>query len=811
MKAKCSLCALALSLVTLASCGGYQVPKTAYEKVSTAFSGVERSFQNLEKSPQNAKKKNKITPSDLDGGLRAIEALYAEGDVAGDSLDGLSYTEPPMIQFRCLKKVVEKIGSSYSFGTKYYDTIQGTVYYDPESGRKMEQSDAYRYDYDFTLAVSVAIQDNDQIDADVLFDITLRQGEKTYHTDWYVAIALTYKMDSESPTYTMSMYVANGQEELPCMEFGNVYEYDYVNMDHGSIVEWRKLGYETNALMVRDAAHASFEDYLDDEGFEVGTVVSRWYKNHVLRRFARDSQEKTNVLAGALFNKLGLNLTDTDAATFQKKQGSKNEVIKSIYQEFSNLFGEDVIYNLIEKGEDSHGHQEPEAVGIAVINAESRQIVSSITIDDDMYLGELFYTDVGPRLAVAHIDEEGNIKDIIEDIDSLNFVFVIETSVGTVTYKDGALSSNYASFFTNLQSYQADAIEKYYLSILERNGAFETKLAFQNGSGILEIIEIAFHGTFPSDLTQKGFVAYEGEKCAFYLTQSQDEYQLKIKYTTEAELNAYFLSLAKAGWDTKETPYDGQGNVINRREATIARGDKQLYVSTQNADRLSDAIILHYSIGEYVPPVNPWASWPTETVFEKSGNLILLPMPTTQNGSYIHDEDAGIIELHDFTDEEIEDFITALCGYEGGWDGDFLTILKEGRILCRFALNVIQGVVYFTYGEHEEYMRLHYSIGYGIAQMDLLPDYSGYYCYTKFEPGVYEVTCLVSGTGEQYLVDIVGANAKCYSSAGVTYDKESKSLTLTQATDLCFYAGLAASTSVSLIELEDAGKFPYQK
>ena len=60
----------------------------------------------------------------------AIDRLYTSSDNQGDVIDELEYDQPPMIQFQYLKSALEKIGTGFEFGTKYYYDIQNTVYYD---------------------------------------------------------------------------------------------------------------------------------------------------------------------------------------------------------------------------------------------------------------------------------------------------------------------------------------------------------------------------------------------------------------------------------------------------------------------------------------------------------------------------------------------------------------------------------------------------------------------------------------------------------------------------------------------------------
>ena len=103
-------------------------------------------------------------------------------------IDELEYDQPPMIQFQCLKSVLEKIGSDFSFGVKYYDDMTGEVFFDPETGRDMNgisldaTRNQYKYDYLFRLSLRIGIDENDDIKADVSFDIRLTRENEEINT-----------------------------------------------------------------------------------------------------------------------------------------------------------------------------------------------------------------------------------------------------------------------------------------------------------------------------------------------------------------------------------------------------------------------------------------------------------------------------------------------------------------------------------------------------------------------------------------------------------------------------------------------------
>ena len=146
----------------------YKTPKTPFEKVTVALNGVTKSFENYkyeESTSSSAKTRSgkRIAQSDASGALADIADIYKSYDTQGDRVDELDLDKPPMIQFQCLKRFVETVGSGYSFGTKYTDTITGTVYFDPSTGDKKEANDIYKYNYAFTFALAIEIDNSDVI------------------------------------------------------------------------------------------------------------------------------------------------------------------------------------------------------------------------------------------------------------------------------------------------------------------------------------------------------------------------------------------------------------------------------------------------------------------------------------------------------------------------------------------------------------------------------------------------------------------------------------------------------------------------
>lgn len=336
----------------LASCGGVsQSPE--YQKVKKAFDGVESSF----KASQGGRNKKLYGARSLNegssGALSSLEALMeAKAENKGDTIDELRYDEPPMIQFQCLKTVYESIGGSFAFSTKYYDVIKGDAYFDLSNGEEKSKDDGeqYHYSYDFNLGLGISF-DHSLITADVSFDITLKQGEKSYAVSWFVKMLLEYDFNASSPTYALLMLTDNTQTDLP-YRLGVTYEYDYVKVSQNKISEWRKFVYEVDQKLIKDEAHPSFDSYKDAVTYNSGHPS--WYKNGNLRKL-KDLSGGTDLEIARDLYALGLNSSDIQKDDFFKGEGEKNGKIADIYRSFSNIFQKDVIYSLITRHDGKEG------------------------------------------------------------------------------------------------------------------------------------------------------------------------------------------------------------------------------------------------------------------------------------------------------------------------------------------------------------------------------------------------------------------------------------------------------------------------
>ena len=331
------------------------VTDSSLSKVQKAFDGVERSMQSVS-TAKNVNKGIKLASMSQSDALSAIWNAYVSGDKQASASAEIKYDEPPMQQFRYLKAIFEEMGNDYELGTKYSYDITGQIYMDMETGYRVESTaanaEACRYDYVFTFSMSVIMNDDDSIFSEVGFNISLTQGNKNYKTAWYVSFDLDYDFNENQPTYTLAMYTDNKEGELAFLNRVQGYEYDYVQVEKGAIKEWRKFGLETEKEIVFSGKYSSFEDYIA-EGMAYNTDTCKWLKNGDFYKVTQYNAEKTRARAICFADGLGMNSTDIKSAAFFGKESKQNEMIRTFYQRICREYGDDIIYDLVCKKEDS--------------------------------------------------------------------------------------------------------------------------------------------------------------------------------------------------------------------------------------------------------------------------------------------------------------------------------------------------------------------------------------------------------------------------------------------------------------------------
>ena len=586
----------------LVACSGStktKLPTNEHDKVTYAFNGVEKSFKKktIITNSNNRNVKNSILNAvDISSNtLDQIKAVYVNGDIMEDGIDGLEYDQPPMIQFQCLKAIYEKIGDDFTFDNKYFDTITGQIYLDLETGEvKADSKDsAYLISYEFGLAIDIKISTDDLITADVSFDITLIKGNDSYNTKWYCYLILDYDMEKTSPNYKLTMYTANNEKEL---SYRNVctYEYDYVEVVDNAIKEWRKFDIESDIKLIKDNNHQTFQSYLDENiEFRIGT--SRWFYDGKQRKVHQMTDAKAATLGTAYFEGLGLNNTDINDDAFFNITGEQNDALKAIYASFSKIFGFDLIYALVDGGEISGGGSGYTPVEIALYDVDGN-IISGYEVNDTTLIEHLvagFYdvnslTHINTKL--YYRDKDGQLQEI-PDRQTLDYYFTAKRINSNETYDvikvdlDDSIADAYSKLIAANNITSNDVEDHFYIIPVDAN--YDVR-------GNIEFIYHDYQYTpttddegFPKELSDLKIPEYKTEKGRFKYNSSTK--YLAIHDSNLYDASTYIDTLKAAGFSEVET----QNYWIRL---------KRKYDDTQELylifDYSNDIFTLHYEIKE---------------------------------------------------------------------------------------------------------------------------------------------------------------------------------------------------------------------
>ncbi|MCR4911231.1 MAG: hypothetical protein K5925_01735 [Bacilli bacterium] len=338
------------SLFTIAGCGGgsNSTELNKYQKVSKAFAAIGRTLDF-----SSNKSRSSVSPRaiDIHGDTSNFDTYFAGAEIGGEIEDQIDLNTPPFMQFQYLKIIYETIGSNYSFDTKYSHTITGDVYIDFETGYKdKDSSEANKYSFAFDLSVYINIDDNDLITSEVGMDITLTQGQKSYKYYKFALLILDYDFAKNDDNFELAMYDYGEDKDLAYLHCDYGYEYDYCLVSGGKLNEWRKLRYEADRKMFKDASHPTLDSYIN-EGAVITTSNQKWYKDNALKKVFAESPEAL-VISKEAYASFGLNSTDLNPEGYFAKASTDSNAIQTIYDQASRTYGDGLIYHIIAEEED---------------------------------------------------------------------------------------------------------------------------------------------------------------------------------------------------------------------------------------------------------------------------------------------------------------------------------------------------------------------------------------------------------------------------------------------------------------------------
>ena len=343
--------AIPLCLSFLAGCGtSSSLPKTKFEKVQYALNGVEKSLTEQKGVAKKAKPLSRFKRSEED----AIGAIYNLFSAGTSSEPDFQYDEPPMIQFLYIKKTLEKIGSGFDFGVKYQTTITGSIYYDFTTGKDTQEA-AFKQDYSLNFSLYISIDDNDLINCQTLFDVNYTHGDDAHHQVMYAYLLLDYDMTKTDANYKLKLFAVDD-----CSDFQNdkekyfSAEFDYVDVSSDRINEWGKIGYSTNKAIVFDANHRSFSDYASQSSLKLKPTI-QLYRNGLRYQRNQLDNDKVRQAITIACDELGVNGTDIKYKDYISKPHTAQPILKTCFEDFSNIYGRDLMYNIVYTGAKSDG------------------------------------------------------------------------------------------------------------------------------------------------------------------------------------------------------------------------------------------------------------------------------------------------------------------------------------------------------------------------------------------------------------------------------------------------------------------------
>ena len=783
----------------------YKIPTNAHDKVAVAFDGVERSFANYKKTNtrsvvnediSKSRAGKRVVSSDTSGALSDIGDLYKSYDQMNTSIEELEYNQSPMIQFQSVKRVFDAIGNDYVFGTKYSDSITGSVYFDNASGDKKDVDPAYKYDYTFTVSLLIEIDNNDLINGDVAFKIDLSQGETNLQTNWYTTFTLSYDMSKQSPNYTLSMYSDNEEDDLEYLDYGNTYEYDLIEMKDGRINEWRKFCYEVNKRMVKDATHTSFADYVVEPDFRSQIGASQWYKNAILSEITHPTTSKTNKFIAALFDKLGLNTTDINAETFLDKESVSHSVIRQVYQDLSKNLGQELVYNLIINDE---GHkQQIVRKSISILDDELKP-VSQITLQKDTTFRELFNGEQG-NYGIWYFNENGEVLELVENLNTIKFLFRIPyaSNIDPDAFDNSHLDMKISEMYKQLTRKNYEERMTADITIFDTKYILKTQpVSIDLGKEFEGELDTYFKHIFPADVLDLGFPEYESAAGLFEFGSGREPY-LDISQTTQAELDAFDAKLvgnsAEGNW-TKE--------VISGANHYSKLVNHTLYVMEVDSSKIADKVVRIYYNVTQIDDV----SWPTsQELKDASDNVFDFAAPASLNGYFVTDpQKEGTIILKNFTQTEKDAFIETLnnVGEKRNIRDNSIFILKDNHIY-EFGLVYNGNDIEFTYKTIQVldvYQIVIERDGAEPLNFTLDNNLTGYFYKEEFETGIYKVKKVNLSTSESSYLAINGTTLDCYIGK-IAYDEEEKELEVLEKTMLDFSMTISEE-NIELLDLRN--------
>ena len=239
--------------------------------------------------------------------------------------------------------MIDSKPDSFVFGKIYYDeTNAGSVTIDKQTGQKVS-TNSYdtRCEYNCGVGATINATKSGIINADIAFLNEYAISGSAFATTKYVHVSLNYNFSHENPTFTLKLLTRNDEKTAPYIGY-ITYQYDYLAVKDGALLEWREFSIESSSELLFDDEHTSFEDYIADD-FAYRVDAPKWYLDGTYFKIKNMTQEKQLIAGNNLFG-TGLFEPYTALAFMDSLNDEANLQqmdTESVYKSVSRFCGED--------------------------------------------------------------------------------------------------------------------------------------------------------------------------------------------------------------------------------------------------------------------------------------------------------------------------------------------------------------------------------------------------------------------------------------------------------------------------------------
>lgn len=542
-------------------------------------------------------------------GYREIFEQFTTQDYWGANPNDYSYYDEPFIQFQYMKDIVINEGEDFIYGTKYYDTQTRNVYFKFDTCEiDFDKNHENLVICDSVIGMDLQVNMFNQICSNVVFQntYTLDSNDVTFTTNRYVNFTLDYDYNAEEPTFILKAFSRNDELDAPYIGY-ITYQYDYVRVINGALVEFRRFNVETSEVLAPDENHGCFEDFVED-GIAYRVDSIKWYVdgNYYFSKYMSESKQLT---IGSYLFELGMFEPYTYAKFLEDLENNQSVNTTGIYTAISKeVYGKDIQYLFLEKNKS----------GIKHINEANNPHYHPEDMYPDTYDEIRACKSDGSRIPKYVCNASTTLKSLFtgfEEQSSLSYVYIPLYYFIKGVQKDQIPSSNIIkpTLFT------------IYFSVVLKNGTTTKPIALNNTAALRQAYEnvdvqysldyenvtttfrikvydittglacsfdltygdslefLEKNSTFPMQLVNYGVPAYTGGNVLSYrLDTYENGYGCTITRTTADEIYDYFDFLTDQGFrlyyskDTTEIYYK-----------TIS-SNELLFIKVTYKDKISD-------------------------------------------------------------------------------------------------------------------------------------------------------------------------------------------------------------------------------